>query len=361
MNDDPSVIALHADRIVGDGPDIAPPLHLSTTYDQTEQSDLVYARKHHPTRDRLEAVLGALEGGEAVCYPSGMAAIAAVLRHLRPRRVTLPGEDLYPGTREFLEAGAAAGEWELGPGGDVVFVETPSNPRCIVTDVAAAAAEAHGRGARLVVDATFATPVLLRPLDLGADVVVHSTTKYINGHSDIIGGMLVVQEDRIAEELRFIRKSTGAVPGPWDAWLCLRGVKTLHVRMQRHNENGMAVASFLEGDPRCGAVHYPGLPSHPQHELARRQMSGFTGMVSLDLGEAERAKRFVEATGVFSLAESLGGVESLISIPALMTHASVPEADRERMGVTTGLVRLSVGIEDGEDLVEDLVRALDSA
>ena len=209
-----------------------------------------------------------------------------------------------------------------------------------------------------MVDNTFASPFNQRPLEFGADVVMHSTTKYLNGHSDIIGGILVVNDDELAEEIRFVRKSSGAVPGPMDAWLCLRGAKTLHLRMERHNANGMAVARFLEGHAGVDRVLYPGLASHPQHALARRQMKGFSGMVSVDVGTLERAKALAEGTRVFQLAESLGGVESLVSVPALMTHASLPEAQKQAMGLTPGIVRLSAGIEDEADLLEDLERAL---
>jgi cystathionine beta-lyase/cystathionine gamma-synthase len=225
-------------------------------------------------------------------------------------------------------------------------------------DLRAAADAAHAGGALLMVDNTFATPFNQRPLELGADVVVHSATKYLNGHSDIIGGVLIANDDALAEEIRFVRKSTGAVPGPMDAWLCLRGTKTLHLRMRAHNENGLAVARFLDGHAKIDRVLYPGLASHPQHALAARQMSGFSGMVSIDVGTLARAKALAESVRVFQLAESLGGVESLISVPALMTHASVPEERRREMGITDGLVRLSVGIEDVEDLLEDLDQAL---
>ena len=206
-------------------------------------------------------------------------------------------------------------------------------------------------------DSTFASPCNQRPLTLGADVVMHSTTKYISGHSDVLGGVLVVRDDTLAEHLHFVRKSTGPVPGPMDSWLTLRGTKTLHLRMARHNENGMLLAEFLQSHPAVRTVHYPGLSSHPQHELARRQMTGFSGMLAAELQE-EDAKRLVEHTRLFRLAESLGGVESMISVPSLMTHASVSEALRLRMGITNGLVRLSAGVEDGRDLVEDLERAL---
>src|SRR5690606_14483421 len=225
----------------------------------------------------------------------------------------------------------------IRPKTKLVHIETPTNPMMRVSDVRALADLAHDAGALLSVDNTFASPSNQRPLELGADFTVHSSTKYINGHSDVIGGLLAVRDETIADELMFIRKSTGAVPGPMDCWLTLRGVKTLHVRMRQHNENGLAVARFLEAHPRVDRVLYPGLPSHPEHELAARQMEGFTGMVSVDVGSLERAKALTEHLRVFALAESLGGVESLISVPALMTHASVPEERRRGMGVTPGL------------------------
>jgi cystathionine beta-lyase/cystathionine gamma-synthase len=210
----------------------------------------------------------------------------------------------------------------------------------------------------LVVDNTFASPYNQRPLELGATIVMHSTTKYLNGHSDVIGGMVVTSDDQVADELRFMQKATGGVPGPMDCWLVLRGTKTLPLRMEAHNRNGQRIAEFLAQHPKVERVYYPGLPSHPQHELARRQMRGFTGMISLELGSAERAAAVAEATRLFALAESLGGVESLVGIPAVMTHASVPPEMRQRMGLTDGLVRLSCGIEDAEDLMEDLDQAL---
>jgi cystathionine gamma-lyase len=217
---------------------------------------------------------------------------------------------------------------------------------------------ANAAGVHMLVDNTFASPYNQRPLELGAHIVVHSSTKYLNGHSDVIGGIAVTSDDAIAEELRFMQKATGGVPGPFDSWLVLRGTKTLHVRMERHNSNGQRIAEFLEGHPGVDRVHYPGLPSHPQHELAKRQMKGFTGMISIELGTLERATKVAESTRLFALAESLGGVESLIGHPAIMTHASVPKEMRDRMGVSDALIRLSVGIEDVEDLIEDLDNAL---
>jgi cystathionine beta-lyase/cystathionine gamma-synthase len=227
-----------------------------------------------------------------------------------------------------------------------------------ITDLHGVAVIAKEIGARVAVDNTFASPFNQRPLELGSDIVVHSSTKYLNGHSDVIGGIVVTNDDDVAEKLRFLQKASGAVPGPWDSWLVLRGTKTLAVRMERHNSNGQRIAEFLAQRSDLEAVHYPGLPSHPQHELAKRQMRGFTGMISIELGSLERAKKVAQSTRLFALAESLGGVESLIGHPAIMTHASVPKEIRETQGVTDGLVRLSVGIEDVDDLIEDLDRAL---
>jgi cystathionine gamma-lyase len=247
----------------------------------------------------------------------------------------------------------------LRPNTKLVHVETPTNPMMRLCDLRKAADLVHDVGAQLCVDNTFASPYNQRPLEFGADFVVRSSTKYINGHSDVIGGLVAVRDEELAEELLFIRKSSGAVPGPMDCWLTLRGIKTLHLRMRQHNENGLAVARYLEDHPAVDRVLYPGLASHPQHELAARQMIGFTGMVSVDVGTLERAKALTEHMRIFALAESLGGVESIISVPALMTHASVPKDRREAMGITAGLVRLSLGIEDEADLLEDLERALE--
>ena len=359
---------------------IMPPIFQTSTYVQPAIAEPLggvydYARVANPTREALERNLASLEGGRhGVAFASGLAAIEAVLKCLSAGDHVVSEENTYGGTTRMFtrvlsrlglaftfvdsrdpEAVAAA----IRPETRLVHVETPTNPMMRVTDLAAVAEIAHAAGARLMVDNTFSSPFNQRPLEFGADVVVHSTTKYINGHSDIIGGALVVDDDALADEIRFVRKSTGAVPGPMDAWLCLRGAKTLHLRMRAHNENGLAVARHLEAHPAIDRVFYPGLESHPQHELAKRQMSGFTGMVSVDVGTLDRARKLAERTRVFQLAESLGGVESLISVPALMTHASVPAEMRERMGVTDGLVRLSVGIEDVDDLLEDLESALD--
>jgi cystathionine beta-lyase/cystathionine gamma-synthase len=242
----------------------------------------------------------------------------------------------------------------------MVFVETPSNPVMRLTDLQAAADIAHRHTATLVVDNTFATPCLQRPLELGADIIVHSTTKYLNGHSDSVGGVAIARHEPDIEWLRFVQNSAGAILGPFDAWLVLRGTKTLPLRMAQHNVNGMALACFLESHPKVRQVHYPGLASHPQHGLARRQMQGFGGMLSFDLGSLAAARQLLKAVRLMALAESLGGVETLISHPATMTHASVPPERRAALGISDGLVRISAGVEDIEDLEEDLAQALDT-
>ncbi len=357
---------------------IMPPIFQTSTYVQPDVAEpkkgYDYARVKNPTREALEGNVAALEGGKhGVAFASGLAAIEAVVKRLSAGDHIVSEENTYGGvTRMFTRVLEKLGlefsfvdtrdpnriQEAMGPNTRLVHVETPTNPLMRICDIQVAADIAHDGGALLMVDNTFASPFNQRPLELGADVTVHSSTKYLNGHSDIIGGILVVNDDELAEEIHFVRKSSGAVPGPMDAWLCLRGTKTLHVRMARHNENGLAVARHLEEHPAVSRVIYPGLDSHPQNELARRQMSGFTGMVALDLGDPDQARALATRTRVFQLAESLGGVESLVSIPALQTHASVPRDLREAMGVTEGLVRLSVGIEDLEDLLEDLDQAL---
>ena len=334
-----------------------------------------YARVSNPTRTALEANLAALEAGTAGrCFASGLAATEAVLKATltRGERVVC-GDNLYGGSErlfrfwerfgvefEFVDTGDPEEvRRALQPGARLLFLETPTNPLIRITDIEACAAAAHDAGALLVVDNTFATPWLQRPLELGADLVVHSTTKYLGGHSDLIGGAVIAASPELDEALGWQQMATGAVPGPMDCYLLLRSTKTLHVRMRAHCDNASRIACFLEEHPDVERVLYPGLPSHPQHDLAKRQMRGFGGMITLDLGSAERARRLAGATRVFSLAESLGGVESLISVPARMTHASVPAERRDRMGLTESLVRLSVGIEDPEDLIADLGAALD--
>jgi len=370
--------AIHA----GQSPDpttgaIMPPIYQTSTYVQPELGRHLgyeYARVQHPTREALERNLASLEGGtHGLAFSSGLAAIEAVIKTLSAGDHVVSEENTYGGTHRmftrvlsrlgisfsFVDArDPDAVRAAVRPETKLLHLETPTNPMMRLCDLEVMAGIARDAGALLMVDNTFATPFNQRPLELGADVVAHSTTKYLNGHSDVIGGALVVRDDALAEDLHFVRKCTGAVPGPMDAWLVLRGTKTLHLRMAAHNRNGLAVAEFLRDHPGVEETHHAGLPSHPQHELARRQMSGFTGMVSVELGSGERAKRFVERTRIFSLAESLGGVESIVGVPALMTHASVPAERRSAMGVTDGLVRLSVGIEDVADLLDDLEQAL---
>ena len=356
---------------------ITTPVFQTSTYVQEglgRHRGYEYARLQNPTREAAEANIASLEGAaHGIAFSSGLAAFECLAKTVAAGGHVVSEENTYGGTTRMLTQVLArlgmdvslvdcrdlnAVRTALRPDTRLVLAETPSNPLMRIADVAAVAETAHGGGALLCVDNTFASPFNQRPLALGADVVVHSTTKYLNGHSDVLGGILVLDDDALADELRFVRKSTGPVPGPMDSWLTLRGTKTLHLRMERHNENGMAVARFLEEAPAVRAVHYPGLPSHPQHALARRQMSGYSGMLSADLAP-DAAKRLVEGTRLFRLAESLGGVESMISVPAVMTHASVPEERRRRMGIGNGLVRFSVGIEDAGDLLRDLERALD--
>ncbi|HAC06232.1 MAG TPA: cystathionine gamma-synthase [Gemmatimonadetes bacterium] len=358
---------------------IMTPIFQTSTYVQPAvgeplQGSYDYGRTANPTREALEASIAALENGSrGIAFSSGLAAIEAIVKRLSAGDHVVSEENTYGGTTRMFnhvlsrfgiefsyvdtrDSGAIA--QALRPNTKLVHVETPTNPMMRLCDLREAADLAHDAGALLSVDNTFASPCNQRPLEIGADFVVHSSTKYINGHSDVIGGLVAVREEELAEELFFIRKSSGAVPGPMDCWLTLRGIKTLHLRILRHNENGLAVARYLEDHPAVDRVLYPGLESHPQHELAARQMTGFTGMVSVDVGTLERAKTMTEQLRVFALAESLGGVESLISVPALMTHASVPQDRREAMGITPGLVRLSLGIEDQTDLLEDLERVL---
>ncbi|MGH7574860.1 MAG: trans-sulfuration enzyme family protein [Longimicrobiales bacterium] len=357
---------------------IMPPVFQTSTYVQPRLGEPLhgyeYARVQNPTREALEANVAALEdGGHGVAFASGMAAIEAIIKRLSAGDHVVYEQNVYGGTHRMFahvytrlgigftavdSRDADAVRDALRPETRLIFVETPTNPMMRLSDLRAIAAIAAEAGAPLCVDNTFATPYNQRPLGLGADIVVHSSTKYLNGHSDVIGGIVVTNDDAIAEDLRFMQKTTGGVPGPWDCWLVLRGTKTLHVRMETHNRNGLEIAEFLERHPAIEAVNYPGLPSHPQNELARCQMRGFTGMISIEMGSIERARRLAENTRLFALAESLGGVESLIGHPALMTHAAVPREMRERFGVTDGLIRLSVGIEDVEDLKEDLDRAL---
>jgi cystathionine beta-lyase/cystathionine gamma-synthase len=357
---------------------ITPPIFQTATYVQPDVAEpkqgFDYARVKNPTTEVLERKVAALAGGaHGLVFSSGLAAIEAVVKRLSAGDHVVVEENTYGGViRMYTQVLAKLGlEFSfvdtrdpqrirdaMRPNTRLVHIETPTNPMIRLCDIRAAADIAHEGDALLMVDNTFASPVNQRPLALGADVSMHSSTKYLNGHSDIIGGVLVVNDDDLAEDLHFVRKSSGAVAGPMDAWLCLRGTRTLHVRMARHNENGLAVAQFLEGHSAVERVLYPGLESHPQHDLASSQMSGFSGMVTVDLGDPVRARALATDTRLFQLAESLGGVQSLVSVPALQTHASVPEEMREAMGITEGVVRLSVGIEDAEDLIHDLDQAL---
>lgn len=358
---------------------VIPPLHLSTTYLQDGIGGLrqgyEYGRSGNPTRDALQAQLAALEGGRhAYSFASGLAAEDTLLRAvLSPGDHVLLGNDVYGGTFRLISR--VLGDWgvtvqvvdmsdtdavrvavaERAP--RVLWVETPSNPLLRISDVAALAEIGHGAGAVVVVDNTFATPALQRPLALGADVVVHSTTKYLGGHSDVVGGAVVLDDDALAERIGFLQYAVGAVSGPFDAWLTTRGIKTLAVRMRQHGENAQAIAEFLAAHPRVARVYYPGLAEHPGHALAARQMSGFGGIVSVALRSGEEARRFAESTRVFQLAESLGGVESLVNYPDAMTHASVRGT---AAAVPVEVVRLSVGIEDVEDLLADVSRALEA-
>jgi cystathionine beta-lyase/cystathionine gamma-synthase len=333
-----------------------------------------YARVSNPTRDALERNVAALEGGtHGFAFASGMAAIDSVLTLLATGDHVVCGENVYGGTHRLMEqvrskvgltfsfvdtSDVGQVEKAIRPATKLLFVETPTNPMMRIADLGALSAVAASHALLYAVDNTFATPVFQRPFEFGADIVVHSTTKYLNGHSDMVGGMVVTKRDDLAERFAFLQKAVGAVPGPFDCWLVLRGTKTLTLRMRQHDQNGRRIAEWLAQDRRVKKVYYPGLPSHPQHELACRQMSGFGGMISFETGSLEQARRTLERTRIFALAESLGGVESLIGHPASMTHAAVPKPMRESMGLTDGLVRLSVGIEDADDLIRDLDQAL---
>jgi len=356
------------------------PIYQTSTYVQDglgRHKGYEYARTRNPTREALERNVAALEGGRhGFAFGSGLAAVDAVLKLLSAGDHVVSGENVYGGThRQMTHVWARLGlafafvdgadtdaiAAAVTPATRMLFAETPTNPMMGLCDLRATADIAQRTGTLLVVDNTFATPCFQRPLELGADIVLHSTTKYLNGHSDMVGGMVVVNRDDLAERIGFIQNASGAVPGPFDCWLALRGTKTLALRMRQHDANGRRIAEWLTHHPKVQRVYYPGLPSHPQHELACRQMKGFGGMISLELGSLERARRFVERTRIFALAESLGGVESLIGHPASMTHASVPQALRDKMGLSDSLVRLSVGIEDVEDLIADLDQALAGA
>jgi len=375
-----STKAIHA----GQEPDpttgaVVVPIYQTSTYAQEalgKHKGYEYARTHNLTRASLERNLAALEGGRfGLCFASGLAATNTLLQTLSAGDHVVAGHNLYGGTFRIMDKvlkrlgltftfiptdDAEAVERAFQPATKMLFVETPTNPMMGLTDIAAVSERAHRRGITVVVDNTFMTPRFQRPLALGADVALHSVTKYLNGHSDMVGGALVTSDERLAEALRFLQNAAGGVPGPMDCWLALRGTKTLAVRMERHDANARALADFLAGHPRVSKVFYPGLASHPQHALAKRQASGFGGMISFIPGDGslEAGRRVFDRFRLFARAESLGGVESLVCHPASMTHASVPRETRLAMGFADGLLRLSVGIEDLADLRGDLEQAI---
>jgi len=377
-----ATLAIHA----GQSPDpstgaVMPPIYATSTYAQSspgEHQGFEYSRTHNPTRFAYERCVAGLEGGtRGFAFASGMAATATLLELLDSGDHVIAMDDLYGGSYRLFErvrtrsAGLSfsyvdmtdpsAFEAAITEKTKLVWIETPTNPMLKIVDIRAIADIAHKRGLIVVVDNTFASPILQRPIEHGADIVMHSATKYLNGHSDMVGGMLVVGDNaELAEQLAFLQNSCGAVQGPFDSFLALRGLKTLHLRMQAHCGNAQALAEFLETHSAVEQVIYPGLPSHPQHDLAKRQMDGFGGIISVRIkGGFEAAKRFCERTGLFTLAESLGGVESLVNHPAVMTHASVPLERRTALGIHDDLVRLSVGVETLGDLQADLDHALE--
>ena len=373
-----STVCIHA----GQTPDpstgaIITPIYQTSTYVQDalgQHKGYEYARTQNPTRAALEANIAAIERGTAgFGFASGMAAIGAVMTLLQSGDHVVVTDNTYGGTYRLFErvlrryqldfsyvdtAQPVEIERAFRTNTKMLFLETPTNPTLRLTDLRVASEIAHARHVAVVVDNTFASPYVQRPIELGADLVLHSTTKFLNGHSDSVGGIVVATRDDHIEWLRFVQNAEGAIIGPMDAWLVLRGTKTLHVRMERHNANGLALAEFLASHSKVQQVHYPGLPSHPQHELAKRQMCGFGGLISFELGTKEKAAAVLNNVKLMALAESLGGVETLISHPATMTHASVPPERRQQIGITDGLVRVSAGIEDVDDLKEDLDQAL---
>jgi cystathionine beta-lyase/cystathionine gamma-synthase len=374
-----STICIHAGQV----PDpstgaIITPIYQTSTYVQDalgQHKGYEYARTQNPTRAALEANIAAIEGGRAAfAFASGMAAEGAVMTLLQSGDHVVVTDNTYGGTYRLFErvlrkyqldftyvdtSDVSLIEAAIRPATKMLFLESPTNPVLRLTDLAAACTVAHAHGVFVVVDNTFASPYVQRPIEFGADLVVHSTTKFLNGHSDSIGGIVVAVRDDHVEWLRFVQNAEGAILGPMDAWLVLRGTKTLPIRMERHNANAQALAEFLAAHPRVTRVLYPGLPSHPQHELARRQMRGFGGLISLQLGSLENARLVLNGVRLMALAESLGGVETLISHPATMTHGSVPAERRQEIGITDDLVRISVGIEDIEDLIADISQALE--
>jgi cystathionine beta-lyase/cystathionine gamma-synthase len=368
---------------IGQEPDketgsVAPPIHPTSTYAQQEigkHKGYEYARVSNPTRDRVEKNLAALEGGHSAhVFASGMASVTALCQmFLKAGDHLICGHNVYGGVPRFFNQVMAnfgvefsyvntsnIGEVEKAfkKNTKVVWIETPTNPLMLLTDIRAAADIAHKHGALLVVDNTFASPYFQQPIKYGADMVMHSTTKFLNGHSDGLGGVIVCTKPEQAEKFAFIQKASGAIMSPFECWLILRGVKTLGVRMRQHDENGRKIADFLNGHKKVQKVLYPGLKDHPQHELAKKQMSGFGSMITIELGSLDNANKMLRRVQVCTLGESLGGVETLISHPATMTHAALGEEGRRKIGLTDGMVRLSVGVEDADDLIADLDQAL---
>ncbi|MDH3623973.1 MAG: PLP-dependent aspartate aminotransferase family protein [Myxococcales bacterium] len=375
-------IAAHAGRAEkSPGQPVTPSISLSTTFflaEPGQQEGHAYGRLSNPSRNGLERTLAALEGGaSAAVFSSGCAAMHAVLQLLEPGHHLVACGDIYGGTYRLIERlvrpSGVDVDWvdmraideveqAMRPTTKMLWVETPTNPLLRIFDIAALCELAEGRGTTCVVDGTFATPILQRPLELGADIVVHSMSKYLNGHSDVVAGAVVARSSELSDRIRFIQQAGGAVLSPFDSYLVARGIKTLPLRMARHSESAQALAEWLVEQPQVLEVHYPGLPSHPEHALASKQMHGFGGMLSFELGGGLRgATEVLGRVRVFSVAESLGGVESLIGQPALMSHASMPKEFREARGVRDGLVRVSVGLEALEDLREDLARALQAS
>ncbi|UJR83755.1 cystathionine gamma-synthase [Sandaracinus amylolyticus] len=375
-------LAVHA----GQEPDpvsgaVMQPIVLASTFAQPspgQHKGFDYSRSGNPTRQALERCLAALEGGKhGMAFGSGCAAMTTLLHVLKPGDHIVAGDDVYGGSFRILDkvmkplgithtqvdlGDLRAFESALRPETKIVWLETPTNPMLKLVDIAAVSEIARKRGCLVIVDNTFATPVLQRPLELGAHAVVHSTTKYLNGHSDVVGGVVITSDDELAQRVGFLQNAMGGVPGPFDCYMVLRGVKTLHLRMQRHVESARSIAAWLEAHPQVEKVHYPGLASHPQHALANRQMKGPGGMISFVVkGGMPAARALLETVEIFVCAESLGGVESLIELPAIMTHGSIPAAQRAALGIHDGLIRISCGVEAHDDLHGDLERALDAA
>jgi len=374
--------AIHA----GQAPDpvtgsVMVPIYQTSTYAQEspgKHKGYEYSRTDNPTRTAYQQCVAALENGKyALAFSSGLATVDTLMHTLKSGDHVIAADDVYGGTFRLFDkvitrfgieftfmdlSDPAKVEAAIRPNTKMLWIETPTNPTLKIFDIAALATLARAKNVLSVVDNTFMSPYFQRPLDLGADLVVHSVTKYMNGHSDVVGGVLVTNHDALYTELKFLQNSIGAIPGPQDCFLVMRGLKTLHVRMKQHAENAMTVARFLEAHPKVEKVIYPGLPSHPQYDLAKKQMTGFGGMISFYVkGDLASARKVLEKVRIFALAESLGGVESLVEHPAIMTHASVPAENRKALGIHDTLIRISVGIEEADDLVEDLRQALEGA